>query len=78
MALSGKPPLFREVEIKLKRVPVCKGCQLQRAECSDCNMGYLQLTEKGEVPAFIKVEVGDEEAPLPEEPKKVDTSGLDW
>ena len=66
MAVNGETPLFKEVEIqvKVKKVPICTGCKLERAECPDCKMGYLEVTKKGLVCEFKEIEeVIDESNP---------------
>ena len=41
---------------KTRSVAVCK-CKLNKAECSDCNFGYLQAAQAGQVPLFIQIPI---------------------
>ena len=58
MALNGETPLFREIEIKvkIKKVPICSGCKLERAACPGCKMGFLEVTKKGILCEFKEIE----------------------
>ncbi len=48
---------------KSRSVAVCK-CQLERAECSTCNFGYLQAAKAGQMPLFKKVAIVMKKVPV--------------
>ena len=59
--MRGEIPNFKDIPIKMKKVPVCE-CKLEKADCEKCQNGYLQRTMRGETPFFMEVEMKEEKS----------------
>ena len=54
--LRGEVPLFKQLEVSVRKAPVC-ACGLENAECSACGKGFLTVTKAGLVPTFREFEI---------------------
>ena len=71
VVLQGEQPLFMEIMLSEKRVPVCK-CNHERSHCDDCKMGFIEAVESGHDPIFKTVIV---EEPVASAPDDASTGG---